>query len=88
MAALIHKDTERDYSQREYGKNTLMVGDRGNSSGDVFQGDDVREHRVDLREGRKEQLATDDGGVDSRGYRARLRSERIWEERSRGWRRR
>jgi hypothetical protein len=42
----------------------------------------VREDRIDLREGRKEQLVMDDGGVDSRGYRARLQSERIWEERS------
>ena len=40
----------------------------------------VREDRADLREGRKEQLAMDDGGVDSREYRARLQSERIWEE--------
>jgi hypothetical protein len=40
---------------------------------------------VDLREGRKEQLPMDDGGVDSRGYRARLQSERIWEECSGGW---
>jgi hypothetical protein len=37
---------------------------------------------VDLREGRKEQLAKDDAGVDSRRYRARLQSERISEEHS------
>jgi hypothetical protein len=40
---------------------------------------------VDLREGRKEQLAMDDGGVDSRECRAILQSDRIWEERSGGW---
>jgi hypothetical protein len=42
---------------------------------------------VDLREGRKEQLARDDG-VDSGRYRARLQSERIWEEHSGVWRQR
>jgi hypothetical protein len=54
-----------------------VVSDGGNSSGDAFQGNDVTEDRVDLRDGRNEQLPTDDGGVDSRGYRARLQSERI-----------
>jgi hypothetical protein len=39
-----------------------------------------------LREGRTEQLAMDDGGVDSREYRARLQSERRWEEHSGAWR--
>jgi hypothetical protein len=48
----------------------------------------VREDLADLREGIKEQLVMDDGGVDSREYRARLQSERIWEEHSGGWRRR
>jgi hypothetical protein len=48
----------------------------------------VREDLVDLREGRKEQLARDDGSVDPRGYRARLQLERIWEKHSGGWRRR
>jgi hypothetical protein len=37
---------------------------------------------VHLREVRKEQLVMDDGGMDSRGYRARLQSERTWEEHS------
>ena len=46
----------------------------------------IQEDRVDLREGRKEQLARDDGSVDPRGYRARLQLEKIWEERSGGWR--
>jgi hypothetical protein len=36
----------------------------------------VREDRADLREDRKEQLAMDDGGVDSREYRARDYSQR------------
>jgi hypothetical protein len=48
----------------------------------------AREDRVDLREGRKEQLARDDGSMDSRGYRARLQSERILEEPSGGWQQR
>ena len=46
----------------------------------------VTDDLVDLREGRKEQLARDDGSVDPRGYRARLQLEKIWEERSGGWR--
>jgi hypothetical protein len=66
MAPWIQEDTQGDYSQREYGKNILVVGDEGNGSGDAFQGDDAREDRVDLKEGRKEQLAMDDGGVDWR----------------------
>jgi hypothetical protein len=31
MAAWIQEDTERDYSQREYRKNVLVVGDRVDS---------------------------------------------------------
>jgi hypothetical protein len=34
------------------------------------------------------ELAIDNGGVDSREYRVRLQSDRIWEEHSGGWRRR
>jgi hypothetical protein len=45
----------------------------------------AREDYVDLREGRKEQLVKDDGGVDSRRYRARLQSERILEKHSNFW---
>ena len=48
----------------------------------------VREDLADLREGRKEQLVMDDGGVDSREYRARLQSEKICEERYGGWQQR
>jgi hypothetical protein len=44
------------------------------------------EDRVGLREGRKEQLARDDG-VHSGDYKMRPRSEEIWEECAGGWRR-
>jgi hypothetical protein len=64
MAAWIQGDIEGDYSKREYRKNILVVGDRGNGSGDAFQGDDVTfkarcddvtgKIREDLGEGRKE----------------------------------
>jgi hypothetical protein len=54
----------------------------------LFNSTMCEEDRVDLREGRKEQLARDDGGVDPRGYRAGLQLQRIWEERSGGWRQR
>jgi hypothetical protein len=40
----------------------------------------------DLREGGKEQLVRDDG-VHSGEYKTRPQSEKIWEERSGGWRR-
>jgi hypothetical protein len=39
MAAWIQEDIEGDYSKREYGKNILVVDDRGNGSGDAFQGE-------------------------------------------------
>jgi hypothetical protein len=29
MMVWIQEDTDRDYSQTEYGKNTLVVGDKG-----------------------------------------------------------
>jgi hypothetical protein len=29
MAAWIQEDTERDYSQREYGKNAVVIGNGG-----------------------------------------------------------
>jgi hypothetical protein len=38
------EDTERDYSQTEYGINTLVVGDGGDSENPLatlIQGDDV-----------------------------------------------
>jgi hypothetical protein len=85
MMVWIQEDTERDYSQTEYGKNVwwLANGSDGEILWRCFSWRRcVREDRMDWREGRKEQLAMDDGCVDSRGYRARLQSERIWEERS------
>jgi hypothetical protein len=42
----------------------------------LFNATMCEEDRVDLRESRKEQLAMDDGGVDSREYRARDYSQR------------
>jgi hypothetical protein len=62
----IPEDTERDYSKTEYGKNVLVVGDGENSPA---MRRCAREDRMDLREGRREQLTMDDGGMDSRGYR-------------------
>jgi hypothetical protein len=50
MCRLVREDTERDYSQTEYGKNTLMVGDGGDSENPqamLMQGGDMR--RMDLR---------------------------------------
>jgi hypothetical protein len=44
MMAWIQEDTERDYSQREYGKSILVLGDGGdgeNSPAMLIQGDDV-----------------------------------------------
>jgi hypothetical protein len=82
MAVWIQENTERDYSQKER-SGGWQRGRWCKSSAMPIQGDDVQ--RMDLREGRKEQLAMDDGGVDSRGHRARLQSERIWEERSNFW---
>jgi hypothetical protein len=46
MMALIWEDIERDYSQTEYRKNPLVVGDRGNGENPQrctlpIQGDDV-----------------------------------------------
>jgi hypothetical protein len=80
MMVWIQEDTERDYSPTEYGKNVLVVGD--GSDGEILWRcfswrRCVKEDRMDLREGRKEQLAMDDGSVDSGGYRVRLQSERI-----------
>jgi hypothetical protein len=61
---------ELDYSQREYEKNVLVVGDGGDGENSpAMWRRCARENRVHLREGRKEQLTMDDGGMDSRGYR-------------------
>jgi hypothetical protein len=40
MMVWIQEDTERDYNQREYGKNALVVSDRGD--GDILGDADVR----------------------------------------------
>jgi hypothetical protein len=58
-------------------------GDGENPQATAIQGNNVR----GKIEWIQEQLARDNGGVSSRGYRARLRSEGIWDEGSGGWRR-
>jgi hypothetical protein len=77
----IPEDTERDYSKTEYGKNVLVVGDGENSP--AMRRRCAREDRVDLREGRREQLTMDDGGMDSRGYRVTTVRQNM--ERTRWW---
>jgi hypothetical protein len=70
----------RDYNQREYGNNALLGGDRGDGENPRR----CRCAREDRSSGGKLQPFTTDGSVDSRGYRARLQSDKIWEEHSGG----
>jgi hypothetical protein len=71
----IRNGTERDYSQTEYGKNALVVGE--SEGGD-------HEHPDSSGDNSRRRCARDDGVAG--GYRARLKSESIWEEHSGGLR--
>jgi hypothetical protein len=68
--AMIQQGRKGTYSQTEYGKNALVVADGGDGEHStlcISRRRCAREDQMDLREGRKEQLARDDGGgVDSR----------------------
>ena len=83
--AWIREDTERDYSQTEYVK-TLVIGDVG-ADGEICQVMPIlkatmcepRGKIVWIQEGKWQPFARDDD-VDSGGYRARLQSDKIWEE--------
>jgi hypothetical protein len=84
--AWIQWDTERDYSQTEYGKNALVVGESegGGREHPDSSGDDSR-RRCARDDGVVNQPLARDDGVTG-GYRARLKSESIWEEGSGGLR--
>jgi hypothetical protein len=86
----IQEDTERDYSKTECGKNVLVFDDGGDGEkypAILFK---AMDDRLDLRDGEKDSGTIGRGTMAApssmesgfRGYRARLQSERIWEERS------
>jgi hypothetical protein len=98
----IQEDTERDYSQTEYGKNTLVVGDRGdaeNPQATLIQGDDgvdlsferingdhLQGMMILIQEDTERDYSQTEYGKNTL-VSCGLRPRR-WEERSSGWRRR
>jgi hypothetical protein len=81
----IQNDPERDYSQKAYGKNILVVceSDRGDGEHSDSSGDDSRCARDDAVVNQLFSARDDDVAG---GYRAGLKSESIWEECSGGLR--
>jgi hypothetical protein len=61
----IQEDTERDYSQTEYGKNALVVGDGGDgehSPARLFKARvDEKARREEVNDGRRRQFSGEDG---------------------------